>query len=265
MTNYIFAYKLHLYNTINKLLRQNNLIVDELTEIQIKDGSYITYKEYINFLIEVIWKYENDEKTKEQIIVFQLHRPSSIATWRAKTHEYENIIDYVYELKEILRDYEFIFSVFDELDEYKKFNIYDIDEDLARCIFKYPYEKEKDLYNVNFNSELSDEFVNELINLKNKPGVYFIYGKNKELIYVGKSTNLERRILSSLRERKGSYIEYALVSAKSDLSIYESYYISLLKPPLNTEGKYNDETTITLEDIRNYKKINVFEKEFENE
>ena len=29
--------------------------------------------------------------------------------------------------------------------------------------------------------------------------------------------------------------------------------------------KINGETTITLEDIRNYKKINVFEKEFESE
>src|SRR5699024_6655512 len=109
----------------------------------------------------------------------------------------------------------------------------------------------KDQLRNRFSTELTNDFLEDMRNMMLKSGVYFSYDEDKELIYVGKSINLGERIPSSINERSAIYYEYAETKSESDTSIYEAYYISLLKPELNVEGKHEDELTVRLNCIRN--------------
>lgn len=81
----------------------------------------------------------------------------------------------------------------------------------------------------------------ELNKIPNTSGVYFIYNKNKELLYVGESVNLNIRIKEHFSGRTNTwdiyhnfkYIKYIEIVDITLLSIYETYYINLYKPKLN--------------------------------
>lgn len=91
-------------------------------------------------------------------------------------------------------------------------------------------------------------------NYRNKYGLYFIYNSKDELSYIGKSIKcIRKRCFQSLKERKlldFSKIEFRETKSKSDVAIYESYYISKYKPPLNDDLKYDDEVTIELPNLQ---------------
>lgn len=91
------------------------------------------------------------------------------------------------------------------------------------------------------------------INYKNKYGVYFIYNTENELVYIGKSSNcLLTRAFSSAKERKClnfSKIELRECKCKSDVAIYESYYIALYKPKYNNDLIFEDAPTIKLPEL----------------
>jgi|GEM_PF-3825730 len=88
-----------------------------------------------------------------------------------------------------------------------------------------------------------------LSDLFDKCGVYFIYNDERELIYIGKSSNLQERIVSSLSERRGTYYRYVLTNTAIDASIYEAYYISKHKPIKNVQYKFDGECTIKLDEL----------------
>lgn len=60
-------------------------------------------------------------------------------------------------------------------------------EELVKAAIKYQYRKES--MPANFDSEL-------IHGLPNSPGVYYFWGENKELLYIGKSINIRKRVLS---------------------------------------------------------------------
>lgn len=93
----------------------------------------------------------------------------------------------------------------------------------------------------------TQEFINTLEYLTYVHGLYFLYDENKNLIYIGKSKNLGSRILNSVKERQGFYLKYKLPLTKSDTNILELYYISKLKPVLNSESKEVDDTTFEID------------------
>ena len=70
-------------------------------------------------------------------------------------------------------------------------------------------------------------------------GVYFIYDENNEIAYIGKSlTNTIKRSIESVKERQlrnFSKIEYRYPKTKSDVGIYEAYYIAKYKPKKNND------------------------------
>jgi hypothetical protein len=67
------------------------------------------------------------------------------------------------------------------------------------------------------------------------PGVYFLYGKDKELLYIGKSYCLAQRVYSSAAERRGVYYARIMICAeRADADIIEPYCIAMHTPPLNT-------------------------------
>jgi len=98
------------------------------------------------------------------------------------------------------------------------------------------------------NSEiiLSDNFVKSLEKLRYSKGLYFFYDEKKELIYIGKSRDLGRRILSSTRERNPYFVKYKITRTMSDANVLELYYISKIKPVLNRESKEIDKTTFEI-------------------
>lgn len=94
---------------------------------------------------------------------------------------------------------------------------------------------------------------------KEKFGVYFIYDSNENLAYIGKSTTcVMTRSFQSAEERKlldFSKIELRETNTKSDVAIYESYYIGKYKPRLNMDLIFEDRVSIKLPELEVSKEI----------
>lgn len=97
---------------------------------------------------------------------------------------------------------------------------------------------------------LTDEFLKSLNYLDCKFGVYIFLNELKEPVYVGKSKDLAGRIPQSFTERNyPPYVKYAETKTKSDMCLYEIYYITKYKPLLNTESNYDDSLTVELPEL----------------
>lgn len=87
----------------------------------------------------------------------------------------------------------------------------------------------------------------------NKYGIYFIYDENGILKYIGKSTTcVITRSFKSAKERSlinFSKIEYRYPKTKSDVALYESYYISKYKPEKNNDMIFDDNLSIDLPEL----------------
>jgi len=94
---------------------------------------------------------------------------------------------------------------------------------------------------------------------KDKIGIYFLYDAENQLSYIGKSAScLLTRSLSSIKERgllDFAKIELYETKTKSDVAIYEAYYISKFKPASNKDIVYDDYPTISLPDLQISKMI----------
>jgi len=97
---------------------------------------------------------------------------------------------------------------------------------------------------------LSEEYLGLKTSIFSSSGVYFLYDNLQNLIYIGKSYTLWKRILSSCKERKAIYCRYAIINNKSDTDIYEMYYISKYKPVANGTGKHNDSPSMVLPELK---------------
>lgn len=100
-----------------------------------------------------------------------------------------------------------------------------------------------------WGKEYSENFLADFKKYARVYGVYFIYGEQKELLYVGKSKNLFERLSNSLREKKGAYYSFAVTDTNADSHLYEIYYISKLKPSMNKDSVEEDGLTVTLPDL----------------
>ena len=88
-----------------------------------------------------------------------------------------------------------------------------------------------------------------------KVGIYFLYDSNDKLIYIGKSTNLDKRIKTSCELKKAEYVRIAELETRIDATIYESYYIARYKPKHNKYYADFKESTLDLPRIELSKKI----------
>ncbi len=109
----------------------------------------------------------------------------------------------------------------------------------------------------------NSNYVIDLAYLVGKIGVYKLYNKEKELIYMGKSRDLGSRIISSGMEQGGYFFSYSNMQNESDACIYEAYYIALLKPRNNVTGNVKDAPTIKLDDLK-FSNIQTFFKKDDN-
>lgn len=132
--------------------------------------------------------------------------------------------------------------------------------------FLYPYVTLKKL--VNSNSKFSrlnenefipstkfKDFITENIG---KCGIYFLYDEFKTLIYIGKSTSLGDRIMTSIFQRQiKGYVKIALTKTQADIHIYEPYYILKENPLLNVEFTAYDKMSIDLKPLKKSELIKV--------
>ena len=135
--------------------------------------------------------------------------------------------------------------------------------------FLYPYKRLKQLVKTNnkFNTLNEHEFIpsTEFKNFIEKHigkfGLYFLYDNSKSLMYIGKSTNLGDRILSSISQRQiKGFIKIALTKTIADIHVYEPYYILKENPFLNVEFKAYDNLSIELKPLKKSKLIKILYK-----
>lgn len=94
----------------------------------------------------------------------------------------------------------------------------------------------------------------EGINRRGIFGVYFIYDNDGKIAYIGKSSSCAiTRSFASASERQlldFSKIEIRGTKTKSDVAVYEAYYISKYKPYCNNDMVFDDEISLTLPDLK---------------
>jgi excinuclease UvrABC nuclease subunit len=88
--------------------------------------------------------------------------------------------------------------------------------------------------------------MNKSLNEDNKSGLYFLYGDNEILLYLGKSVNLRRRVGTHLkfdtyqRSVLGctyNFIKIIYVDDPLHMELYETFAIHKLKPVYNRDNK----------------------------
>ena len=91
--------------------------------------------------------------------------------------------------------------------------------------------------------------------------IYYFYDKNKNLLYIGKTTALPQRMSAhfskSIIESDSWKTEVDLTniiiykcSTKTDLDIYETYLINKLKPLYNKDKVFYDKSTLELPELK---------------
>ena len=101
------------------------------------------------------------------------------------------------------------------------------------------------------NVIFTEEFTEFITPLKDISGIYSFWSAYDEALYLGKSVDLQTRIVSSFLERMNNYgkpVYLKIISAqRGDIGFLEMYLISKMKPILNTEGKAIDNPSVEIQ------------------
>jgi len=122
-------------------------------------------------------------------------------------------------------------------------------------IFEYLFEKDKHQLNTFVKHDINPKLLNHKLNLNafdeipNKTGVYFFYNEKDELIYIGKSIHIKKRIEQHLKNDKTekaikmrseiAKIEYKLTGSELISLLKESELIKLHQPRYNRAQRAN--------------------------
>jgi hypothetical protein len=194
----------------------------------------------INLISADVFEFSN--KYESNIFSLGLNSPIQYFTWLLRNSECEDgVIDSLSSFEETLKIYKKVVNRKSVNNYYKK---------AYKHFFETHSRSFYDPEKLDKFGDYSKQMQNALIKLQNVPGIYFLYNSRKTLVYVGKSIDLASRIPSSINERNAHYFSYALTKSASDVGIYEMYYISMFKPKLNVEGKYPDELTVVLPELK---------------
>lgn len=111
-----------------------------------------------------------------------------------------------------------------------------------------------------FEKQFSNEFIEWLDSLCEQKGLY-IFWANEEIVYIGKSVNLQERIYSSLKERiKNAPITHLtalLTITEADMHIGEVLLITEYKPTLNRDCVCEDVSDRYISGVNLYEKKRV--------
>lgn len=83
--------------------------------------------------------------------------------------------------------------------------------------------------------------VGEYLSIPKRPGLYYFYNAQHEIMYVGKASGLKQRISQHIKGCEGTadlkhnftYVSFVYVDCPVEREIYETFQINKLKPPLN--------------------------------
>lgn len=124
--------------------------------------------------------------------------------------------------------------------EFEK-NITLIKNDLLK-ISDYKYESNKEI------SYITKAFNNMRIDTPPRTyGVYFLFDNNLSLMYIGYSNNLQMRILQSMKDKKLRNFAYLSCNTKEEATSLETYFITKLKPKLNSAQKHFEHKNVNFE------------------
>lgn len=93
-----------------------------------------------------------------------------------------------------------------------------------------------------------------------KHGIYFLYNLNKDLLFIGKSSNLGETIIDTIwRKDIDGYVSIAYTKTVADTIIYEPFYIIREKPLLNKLLSFTDELTVELPQLEKTEIIKIYQ------
>ena len=135
-------------------------------------------------------------------------------------------------------------------------NLIDLLENKS-AFFTYPESAKHEGMNKKQKIPVSRSFNVETIDrLICVSGVYAIFDKDKNILYVGRSTNLADRIYSSVCKvvrtygadgvDNVKYFSYVAIPNTGDMCIYEIYFITKYRPKFNSEFTFADMPSINL-------------------
>lgn len=116
-----------------------------------------------------------------------------------------------------------------------------------------------------YSKHFTEEFIEFLKYVYGRKGLY-VFWDNDEIVYIGKSINLQDRIYSSLNERLSSrnitHISPLLTDNEADMHILEIVLITEYKPVLNMDCNCEDRSERIHSGIDLYKRerITIFEE-----
>lgn len=197
-----FKTQKHFVNFTMKLLKESNI-----------EHDFISIKNF--YLLGWYMSRENVFKRNEIKIDIDSF------TWALSKKEHERVLLYLDSFSKIIEEIEKVKTHKIEINECVNLNEL------------FPFYDEVEIFNETVrNSKIK---LDDLQKYDKVPGVYFLYNRNKELIYIGKSFNLKVRVEQSIFERKASYYELLATKNHCEANILEPYYISLYSPELNSD------------------------------
>lgn len=223
----------HFTNTCKKLMRESNI-----------DFSYENREKILE---AATFAYESFQKlTIDEPIASRIHSSMDILTYHIKHASYEQeLIYYLPTITESIKEYNTLVKLCFPVERIEMY-----------------YENAIKFSIPNFTTEM----ISVLKTLRNaKFGLFKLYDKHKELIYIGHSSankDLCTSMLTNIRQQlmTGCFISYAQTNSIVDTNIYKIYYIGLFQPMLNKEFIENDLPTIKIEELDFSKLIQILKK-----
>ena len=154
----------------------------------------------------------------------------------------DNMIEYATAIAEKLGIDEPDFSSFRDTSNFISKNV----ETFHKIIRKEQFDETIAEYE-QYNRALSEDFISLLEFAEGKCGVYCLWCNNL-IVYVGKSIDLQQRVLTSLKERSRSCdieeVSMIFTPTIADMHILEVFMITYYKPILNKDCTCDDEPTM---------------------
>ena len=131
--------------------------------------------------------------------------------------------------------------------------------DISRFIVFQSIIQKLDLKDFKPEQSTSPEFLAYIEANIEKPGLFFLYNIDKELMFIGKSSQLSGKIIDSVWEHNiNGYLAIANTGRKADIHVYAPYYIALEKPLLNEPISETDTFSFELKPLDKSELIKIY-------
>lgn len=146
-----------------------------------------------------------------------------------------------------------LYNILDAYWSFTKGNLGDID-------LLIPLRTNQDYISQYCLENLTDELLSLRGKMRRVCGVYKLFDKDQELIYIGRSYTLWSRVLSSARKHNAEYLNYVLTENRQETDIVEASLIKFHKPRNNrgipsAKAKYGEDNFSWSPRIKIFKKV----------